>query len=150
MYTSTHFSWHIIFFNPRPLSHTKYSSFLVNKLLKPRDKFLIPLDERTWPVCVCVYAFSSRRQNRTALISDADTSDRRIRPARRGIVGSGVHMLSFDTARVPAAPLTVRSRVMIKYEKRVRHVSPTLLIAFCPPCSPTIVLYRNCRRPWSC
>ena len=58
----THFSWHIIFFNPRFLSHTKYSSFLmVNKLLKPRDKLLIPLDERTWPLCVCVYAFSSRR-----------------------------------------------------------------------------------------
>lgn len=100
-YTATYFPSHIITFNLRVLSHIiKYSSFLmVNKLLKPRDKLLTPLNERTrwWPACVCVYAFScNRMQNRTA----AYQRRRYVWPtyptgARHGVVGSGVHTLSF-------------------------------------------------------
>lgn len=71
----------------------------------------------------CVFAFFGIKQNRTKLISDADTSDRAA--AVSDVVGSGAACIRYrSTARVPVAPPTVRFRVVIKCEKRVRHVSP--------------------------
>lgn len=67
---------------------------MLDKLLKPRDKVSLAEGTRRRVYLRACTPFSSGEQNRMALISDADTSDRP--PYPTGVVGNGVHTLSFD------------------------------------------------------